>query len=350
MNVVSQMEGAVLLLDTLSKVREGSRLKEADIIKILSHSDIQQWLNAYDWIENAFSKFEQMLRSLHEKSPPDLGQWGNKIDEGLRNACKRPKKMRDTLQTIKSYDWNAIVQKTLEYLPEHTKLEPKMIVTIDGFNAGMFRYETVFLSLVYFDPSPTRMSMLAHEFHHMGVDVWWQKDPLIRQFRDKPKQEDRTAYFVQLFTYLVGEGMANALCSPQAITKINGEGKRVNQHNKMIKTYKARQNTLFDRLERIIDHIMREKSMEELRTLYERFTLDKKDRGIPPGHFLSGRMVQAMKRASSITQDQIIELIKNPFNFLHLYNKAAKEENLRTIPQPLLEKTKAFLAKIQQKS
>ncbi|NIQ05241.1 MAG: hypothetical protein GWO20_05805 [Candidatus Korarchaeota archaeon] len=345
MDLHPRVDGTLLLLNMLDKVREGHQLEKTDMKKILSHPDIKQWLRAYGWIGNASTKFEKILRSLHAEPPSDLGQWGNKIVEGIRIAYENPEKMRDNLQYIQSYDWNVAVQKALAYLPENTKLEPMMIVTVDGFNGGMFRHDTVFLSLVFFDPSQVDMKTFAHEFHHMGVDYWWQNHPLIHKFMEEPKKEVKEYYFVKLFTYLVSEGMANAFCSPQAITKINGEGPWIAQHNEMITIYENRLDVLFNRLEQLLKQILQE-SKDDLSIPFERFTFDKDGRGIPPGHFLSGRMVQAMIDASSISQDQIIGLIKDPFNFLNLYNKAAKEENLRSFPRFLLQATEEFLAKL----
>jgi len=344
-------EGASLLLDKLEMLEE-DQLKEEEIDEIIKHLDIQQWLKAYDWIDDQKNKFRGLLDELPDEISNDLKSrdqdlhnlWLQKIDFGLRKAMDNIEQMRSSLEAIKNYDWDSTVQKALDYLPDETELEPVMVVTVDGFNGGMFRHETVYLSLVYFDTSLISEDSFAHELHHMGAEYWWKKDTLIQRFQDK--EDKQKYYFVQLFTYLVGEGIANAFCSPQAITEIEGE--ETEQHDKMIREYQEEMEDIFDKLEKLLENII-EFSEEEVSELYSNFTMDKENRGIPPGHFLSGRMVQMMERSSSVSRDEILDLIKDPFKFLHIYNKTAEELEARKFSNDLIEKVEEFIEHLERK-
>jgi len=345
-------EGASLLLDKLETLGENDQLKEEEINEIIKHPDIQQWLKAYDWIDDQKNKFRELLDELPDEISNDFKSrdqeinnlWLQKIDFGLRKAMDNIQQMRSSLEAIKNYDWDSTVQKALDYLPDKTELEPVLVVTVDGFNGGMFRHETVYLSLVYFDTSLISEDSFAHELHHMGADYWWEKDTRIQRFKDKGDKQKY--YFVQLFTYLVGEGIANAFCSPEAITEVEGE--ETEQHDKMVRKYQEEMEDIFDNLEKLLENII-EFSEEEVSELYSNFTMDKENRGIPSGHFLSGRMVQMMDRSSSVSRDEILDLIKDPFKFLHIYNKAAGELDARKFSNELMEKVDEFIEHLEKK-
>jgi len=345
-------EGTSLLLDKLEILGENERLKEEEIDEIVKHPDIQQWLKAYDWIDDQKNKFRELLGRLSNETSDDTESddqdiynlWLQKIDFGLRKAMKNIEQMQYSLETVKTYDWDSTVQKALDYLPDETELKPVLVLTVDGFNGGMFRHETVYLSLVYLDTSLISEDSFAHELHHMGANYWWEKDPLIQRYQYK--KDKQKFYFVQLFTYLVGEGIANAFCSPKAITEVEGE--ETEQHDKMVRKYQEEIEDIFDKLEKLLENII-EFSEEEVSEIYSGFTMDKENRGIPPGHFLSGRMVQMMDRSSSISRDEILDLIKDPFNFLHIYNKAAEELEAQKFSNELIEKADEFIEHLERK-
>jgi len=326
-------EGALLLLDKLDMIYEERKLEEQDIDEILKHTDIQRWLKAYEGIEDQEAKFKQILGQLPNKR--NYGSvkgeqtiqelWEQKIDYGLRRVIENPEKMRSSVKEIKKYDWGSTVKKAREYLPDGTGLEPILIVTIDGFNGGMFQYETVYLSLVYFDYSMISEDTFAHELHHMGANYWWEKDPRIQEYKNSDDKQKR--YLAQLSTYLVGEGLANAFCSPEALAEVDGDD--AERHNEMVRYYQQNLDEIFDKLEELIEQIF--ENPDEVSELYNDFTMDMENRGIPQGHFLSGKMVQIMDRSSAVSRDEIINSIKEPFDFFELYNKAAEEVSERKI-------------------
>lgn len=322
-------EGVSLLLDKL----EGDLESASDVI---SHPDIQRWLDAYDWVPERQERFRGILKALPEKPRSDLNLWEEKIHFGLKKALGEPDRMRTAIREIKNYDWESAQEDALEYLPDDTYLDPVMIVTIDGFNGGMFRNGTVYLSLVYFDASAISPDTFSHELHHMGAEYWWSKDPLIEGLRSSV--DPRKKHMVNLLTYLVGEGLANAFCSPQAITKVEGD----KDHNELISEYEGAMDDLFDMLERLLDDIL-SGTQEEIARSYNGFTMDERGRGLPPGHFLSGRMVKIMDLSNEVSRYEIIGLVKEPLNFFELYNRAAKEQDVRQITPEILARVDDML-------
>ncbi len=342
-------DGALSLLDKLSSIKGGEKLKTDDLEGILSHPDIQLWLKAYDWIEDQEEKFKEILKDLPVDALENIDQegrniedlWMDKITYGLMKAVKEPEEMRSSVEKIKNFGWESTTQKALKYLPEDTELEPVMIVTIDGFNGGMFRHDTVYLSLVYFDPLNISEDTFAHELHHMGTDYWWKKDPRIQ--RPESKEDKQEYYLTQLFTYLVGEGMANAFCSPEAITRLEG----AERHNKMVQEYQEKIDGIFDKLEELLERIV--DRPENVPELFSGFTMDKENKGIPPGHFLSGKMIQMMDRSYSVSREEIISLVEDPFDFLRKYNKAAEGSNARKFSKEIVKKVEDFLERAEMK-
>ncbi len=63
----------------------------------------------------------------------------------------------------------------------------------------------------------------------------------------------------------------------------------------------------------------------------------------------SCKMVQIMDRSSSVSTDEIINLIKDPFDFLELYNVAAEELGYRKFSNDQLENTLKTLFKVNKK-
>ncbi|MFO7791496.1 MAG: DUF5700 domain-containing putative Zn-dependent protease [Candidatus Saliniplasma sp.] len=350
-------EGVSLLLDKLdsiderkleeNKIGEDRKLEENEIDEIVDHPDIQRWLKAYDWIEDQEAKFKQILSELPEGMNYDSVKgeqtiqelWKQKIDYGFRKVMEDIEPMKSSIDEIRGYDWGSTVKKAREYLPEDTELEPVLVVTVDGFNGGMFRYGTVYLSLVYFDPSLISVDTFSHELHHMGAEYWWNKDPRIQNYQNSDDKQKR--YIAHLSTYLVGEGLANAFCSPKALAEVDGES--TEQHNEMVRYYQENFDKVFDKLENLVRKILDDS--DDASGLYNEFTMDRENRGIPPGHFLSGKMVQIMDRSSNVSRDDIINLIKEPFDFLELYNIAAEELDYRKFSKELIDELGFFLEK-----
>ena len=340
MNIEPQTEGSILILNKLQKIENSKNLDEKDIEELINNPDIKRWLEAYGGNDKVYKIFRRSLLSIDEESHSDMDFWEKKIDYGFRKAADNIDKMRETIKEINNIDWGSVVQKSLKYLPENTELDPDFIVTVDGFNGGMFKNGTVFLSIIYFDRSQFKDNIFAHEFHHMGAEYWFKKNSIIQRYEEKHDNH----FLTNIMKYLVSEGLANAYCSPGAITKTNTKDKDSEQFNQMIENYEENQDELLIQLENLIDKIISEPD-EDLTEPYNDFTVDKEGVGLPPGHFLSGRMIMVMKESQIVKDKEIIDLVKNPFDFFDLYNKAAEELDKRKFSSDLVDKSDRLIEK-----
>lgn len=332
MKISPRTEGASLILDRLQRIKDNDKLEDEDIEELISQTDIKRWLEAYGGSDKVYDVFKRSLLSIDKEPCSEMHFWEKKIDYGFRKAADNIDQMRETIEEIKNIDWESVVQRALKYLPENTELEPDFIVTVDGFNGGMFKNGTVFLSIVYFNKSQFRDDIFAHEFHHMGAGYWFEKKSIIQRYEKKHDNH----FLTSIMKYLVSEGLANAFCSPEAITKTNEGDESSEEFNQMIKYYEGKQDKLFSQLEDLIEKIIT-KPDEDLTELYNDFTVDKEGKGLPPGHFLSGRMVMVMNESQIVTEEEIIDLVQNPFEFFKLYNKAAEELGKRKFSLELID-------------
>ncbi len=346
MPIVFHGSGAKLLLNKLHRIQNNEPLTESDIKEILSQSDIVEWVVAYEsWIEDIWNTIQRILESLHLDSPEGLDKWGSHIDSGFRTAIEDHERMLEGLELLSDFDWAETEQNTLKYLPQGTPIDGHVFLTIDGFNGGMNRGNKTFLSLVFIEPSIMNPAHFTHEFHHSGFTYWWKKHPIVDTWWEN--RDTKEFWVLALFQYLVSEGLANAYCSPKAIERAEGTDPWIDAHNAAIEEYESNIDSIFQLLESIIDTILADK-IDEAKKLYEEFSIDQTGRGIPKGHFLSGRMTQSMERSTKISHDQVIELVQKPFDFFHFYNDAAFELGLKPVDSTLIEKLDVVLGQMKQ--
>lgn len=124
--------------------------------------------------------------------------------------------MMQKLRQVEASDYQILEESVNRYLPLDTPLDIAFYLTIDNFNQGMFRETSVFLSILMMDSETFSIRSLAHEVHHVGVLYWFKRNERWRQWMSKELSPQRLG--VELLIYLVGEGLANHLLSPRAIS------------------------------------------------------------------------------------------------------------------------------------
>ncbi|TFG14333.1 hypothetical protein EU537_03895 [Candidatus Thorarchaeota archaeon] len=346
MSIRFYSSGVQLLLNKAKKVKTGRKLTSKEINEILENSDIAAWLSAYDsWIEDVHKTFRRILKSLHKKSPHNLNEWAERIDFGLRVALEDTKRLQKSVELLRQFDWMGVGESVVEFLPPETKIQAQVFATIDGFNGGMYREDKIFLSLVLLDATSLEPGFFRHEFHHNGFDYWWKKHPLVKKYSEEENSHEK--WFLDTFAYLASEGLANAFCSPSAISKVDGHSERIRLHNSIIEEYEQNWNDLFERLINLLHSIINGE-VEDIVDCYEDFALDMKGEGHPIGHFVSGRMVQRMDTCIDVPRQDIIDLCKNPFKFLKIYNTAAQGDKFQPIPPDIITSLDSMLKKMRQ--
>ncbi len=340
--------GMEMLLEKLEKVAQGKPLTQRDINEIMTNRVIDIWIAAYEsWIPCARSDFEKILKSLHTTSPDGLSEWGEMIDGGVRGAAEDLKTMHRNLALLSNMNWAQAEGNALKYLPKNTPINVDVFATIDAFNGGMFRPGKVFMSILYVDPALMNPDSFGHEFHHGGMDYWWEQNPLVMRYKEK---KDTQEYWVlRLFEYMVSEGLANGLCDAYSIEKTESDSPMIALGNAMIDEYEKRWDEFHDMLEKLIDDILGNR-LDGFNERFEQFTIDTSGRGLPFGHFFSGRMVSTMDRSGQVQRDQIINLVKEPFDFFKYYNTAAREQWLREICPDAVRRLDELIEKMRDTS
>jgi hypothetical protein len=185
----------------------------------------------------------------------------------------------------------------------------------------MMRPGKVFLSILQEDVTPQSAKWLAHEFHHAGAYYWLNKNSKLRTLRSS---DEYGRMLAEVFTYFVTEGLANWYASSWATRIIEGE----EEHNRVIRKLEKERPRLLNDLEQLLKWICaRHEPVVEIETLFKSLSMDTSGRGIPAGHFLSGCMIGAMHNSNIIGKEVIVELVKHPFDFFGLYNKAVAESD-----------------------
>jgi hypothetical protein len=327
--------GAKLLLNHLKKPSSAVSLSMAEINEIVNQPDISTWVSVYEeWMNGASEEFVTILKSLHEETNIEYSEWGQHIHRGLRDSLPLLEEMMQSLNRLSEYDWIQTASKALQFLPHETILDINVIMTIDGFNGGMYHGNNIFLSLTNLDSSIMEPQYFTHEVHHIGMKYWWERNKVVE--KHKHKKESVEAWLLRLFHYMVSEGLANAFCSPRMLRFVEGNDKRAMKHNRIIEEYDSQLDEIFDILESLMQMIIR-KTNPKIKAQYEKLVFDMENHFLPKGHYLSGKMVQMMDESPKVTREEIVHLVKEPFEFFHLYNEAASEGNHREIPTALLK-------------
>jgi hypothetical protein len=245
------------------------------------------------------------------------------FQKGIASALSEEKleTLESRLDRALSFPFEKSVRLARRYLPRMTRIKADVYVTIDPFNTGMMRPGKVFLSILQEDVTLKSAEWLAHEFHHVGAYYWLNKESKLRKLRNSEKHGRMLS---EVFSYFVTEGLANWYVSSRTTRSIEGE----EEHNKAIRELEKEIPRLLKDLEQLLDLICEHyEPFEEIKTLFESLSVDTSGRGIPAGHFLSGRMVGAMDCSNIIGKKEIIDLVKHPFDFFDLYNKTLGEND-----------------------
>jgi len=323
MKVIGQ--AARIMINYLkSYAREGRYRADGNSGKILKAAFRDEaflvWVNAYaEFIENFTEKLRSILMDL---SSPRQEKLESILQKGLLSAISADKlaMLESRLEDALALPFEESVDVALKYLPKRTKIDVDIYLTVDPFNTGMMRPGKVFLSILLAEPTPKLAKGVAHEFHHVGAYYWLDKNLQLKALKSSHEHAQMLA---DVITYLVTEGMANWYTSPSAIHTVKGADK----HNTRVRQLEQNMFGLLKSLEHLLSWICEQhKPVEEVKEAFQALSIDTSGYGIPAGHFLSGRMVGAMEKSDAVSREEIIDLVKHPFEFFDLYNRAVKED------------------------
>jgi hypothetical protein len=248
-------------------------------------------------------------------------------------SIEKLKLLESRLEKATLISFEKYIKLARKYLPKGTRINVDVYITVDPFNGGMARPGKIFLSILQVELTEESLKGLAHEFHHIGAIYWLNRDQKLKSLKSSNKH---ACILAEVFTYFVTEGLANWYFSPWTTRIIEGE----EEHNKLIKKLEGEMPQLIKTTEQLLEWICeRHEPIEDINALFNSLSVDTSGHGIPAGHFLSGRMVGMMDNSNIISKEEIVELVKHPFNFFDLYNKIAPENIKLNIT--LLEKIKS---------
>lgn len=208
-----------------------------------------------------------------------------------------------------------------EYLPKQTKINVEIYLTVDPFNTGMMKPKKVFLSILLAEPTPKLAKGFAHELHHVGARYWLNKNRQLQAFKSSHEHAQMLA---EVVTYLVTEGLANCYTSPSAIHIVKG----AEEHNARVRKLEQQIPQLLRDLEQLLLWICKQhQPIKDVKEAFRATSIDVSRCGLPTGHLLSGRMVEAMEESNDISREEIISLVKKPFEFIDVYNTAVKRHS-----------------------
>lgn len=209
--------------------------------------------------------------------------------------------------------------KTLEervnrYLPDGTPLSVSVVFTIDGFNTGMIRDNIAYYSILRVNPDTYDPLKLAHEVHHIGVNYWFNRDlKWSKWFKMGGTPEKVSA---NLIRYVVSEGLANQLMSPNPVSFTGGSDELTKLHNDRVQYLDDKFVSYLRMMEDIVLHAFKG-DLDMSEKLYKELSIDGTGAGIPAGHYASARMFREILEEHN--ESIITQIIENPWSCFDIY-------------------------------
>lgn len=295
-----------------------------------------EWVQAYSMYPGVKEALYQTLLDLDgQPSFPENETFLRKVRDGFLQAARDGfEMMRKRLQATTSTDSKNLEEKVNRYLPEGTPLSVAVVFTIDGFNTGMMRENTIFFSVLRVDPETYNPLSLAHEVHHVGVYYWFMKNAKWRKWYSMKGAPERAT--AELLAYIVAEGSANHLMSPTAVALREGDDERTLLHNERIRDLEQSYVSYLRQMEDIVLNAVNGE-MEKSRKLFRELSIDTTGVGVPAGHYVSARMFS--KILGEHDESIVTSIIEDPWCFFKLY------DGLESKSHSLSERFLSFIVK-----
>ena len=294
------------------------------LTELFEDSDFSKWLEDYSSFvpEVRRTMFELMLNL--DSPLPDVGpsSFFEKQHSGFLEAREMgQERMMQKLSRVEAIDYKGLEEIVDKYLPAETPLNLDIYFSIDKFNQGMLRETSVFLSVLTIDPETYSVRGLAHEVHHIGVLYWFKKNLKWQQWVSEENSPKR--FGAELLCYIIGEGLANHLITPRAVSIIEERGnEREKSRNARIQMLEGNYPSLLASIE----HMVRKALTKDLNTAYrefKEFSMDYSGVGLPSGHFTSAKMVAEILKERD--QSIITDFLNDPWSFFTAYNNLTQK-------------------------
>jgi len=250
------------------------------------------------------------------------------LEDGFRSCydVERIAELRGNVEKILGIDFEGAEMMALSFLPPGTVIECTVYLTVDAFNPGMVWEGGMGRSIL----SPVRdggdLSLIAHEFHHLGFGYWFSRSPALeRAFRGERTHDSVAA---RLVLHLIMEGMANHFCTPGMVRPGPGRSPRVNE--KITRYEREFRGMLGEVTSLLADCVAGREPLERCEGRLMDIVLDR-ERVLPKVHFLGARVIELFEGDPEMGRDEIVGLCRNPQKFLLMYNKVAEKSDLPVV-------------------
>lgn len=296
------------------------------LAELFEEREFSKWVDAYTpMIPRVRSRLHELMTDLDRPvEGEDPRGFFEKQRQGFLQARKQGyDNMMRRLEVAKSIPKTELEDLVNNYLPEETPLEIDVFLTIDNFNQGMFRDISIFVSILRFEPGKFKVRGMAHEIHHAGVLYWFKRNEKWVKWISEKESPQRMG--AELLIYLIGEGIANHLISPTAVSIVdepeNDRDRRQNERVKMLEgNYPQLVASIGDMLLKALKG-----DLKESRRLYSGFSVDESGVGLPTGHFTSAKMFSEILAEND--ESIVLELIKDPWMFFATYNGLGRKSH-----------------------
>ena len=322
------LDGFTRILEFLENAATGRSPTAETVNTFLETETMEAWGRAYaGWPEFDHAGLREILTSLLEKEPVGKTRMMKMLEDGFRRALTRLDTIRENFARWQALDFAAAEKKALVYLPLQTELKARIHFTIDAFNGGFFHGSDVFFSLLEIYEDFFGIDGLAHELHHTGVRALLKDAPRYQRLAASDNAHQKM--IAQLAQYLVSEGLANFYCSPRLVGLHPAGCEHSRAMTTKLRDYQNRLPSLFsDATAVLIGAADPLQEFESCREKLQGLMFDP-DGVLPPGHYLSARLVEPMERSSKIEREEIIDLCRDPMSFFALYNRDPIDNTLR---------------------
>lgn len=264
------------------------------------------------------------------------------MHENFRLLIRNEGLLEKKVNLIKEYDFKKLGTLLEPTLPENTQMDINIYFVIDGINAGSALDMNTMLLYTMIFPSDKKdleliEGILLHEYHHLGLKYWLEKDPLRGKILSE-KNHLKVAW--KLSEALMGEGAATYFFNRdhniyplllesygKSFAQIyqNAMDSRTNNVNKLMEELEKDLNTIIDN----------KKSYSEMIDILNGYTFnaeggEPKDKTV--GCYMCGVIEEELGRK------YLIQSFLAPKEFILKYHEASQKSGAYTFSEDIVSK------------
>jgi hypothetical protein len=260
--------------------------------------------------------------------------------ENFKRLRGRDDLIQKKIKLIEQYDFEKLKHLLESTLPKNTELEINIHFVFDGINGGSIVDKNTMLLYTMFWPSEEKNlklieGVLLHEYHHLGIKYWLDKDPVRKKIYSK---KDNISLALILSDGILSEGSATYFFNKghniyPLILESHGEI-FAQQYQESMDNRKTGINSVIKELENNLEKLISNKevydTMKEIVSNYG-FSYEGKE---PKDKVIGCYMCEIIEEVYG--REELVKCFLNPESFIVKYNEAAKINNKYTFSKELI--------------